>query len=168
MARLTDYNRGILVRFLVGYQQKGVYKDVVWALQSTDQLNTSGPVSYRGAAFTMLSTLTIISAASAADVRTCFLTWYDSVTPISTMSPIRPWVMSKINHSKSYYFDYKGNKQTNKQTRIEKTNGSYITKEYKSSNAHAAAKKQSFPVGCYLFTERKRKSESNNLHQTNT
>lgn len=59
-------------------------------LGASNQPDKSRPVSYRGAALTMLSTLTIISAASAADVRTCFLTWYDSVTPISTMSPIRP------------------------------------------------------------------------------
>ena len=42
----------------------------------------------------MLSTLRIISAASAEDFSTCLLTWKDSVIPISTISAITPLFMS--------------------------------------------------------------------------
>ena len=49
-----------------------------------------------GADLTILSTLRIISAASAADIRTCLLTWNDSVIPNSTISAISPWFISVI------------------------------------------------------------------------
>lgn len=48
--------------------------------------------------------------------------------------------------------------------RIEKINGSYIIKEYKSLNVYVVVKKWSFLVGYYLFIERKRKSKSNNFY----